>query len=276
MKLKSLLELTPLVDVFLILLFAFMINSRQTTEAQQASLLEAKQQEATLIERVRNLEEQLLQYQSHLDASHEQVLEYQWRLEEQGRVLDETLIDLSGRLSGFFGRLDSVLQQEVLQGQLSQDDFDRFRNRVGALGLDQTENMIRKIYLLSELEAYASFINIYLDSSNQVILNDQVTGVSLSSYDTELDDFEPQAKKLYLDNLEKLLWEQYQTLLKGNQKLGDVVMITFGHSATAMTGVVSLTDQVLNNFYLKLKTAEGNARKVFYSSLGFYPIKNQL
>ncbi len=275
MKLKSIIELTPLLDVFLILIFAFMINTKESANEQQLALEMAQHENSMLNIQLQEQTQQLQQYRQNLDSSQIRVLRYEQELAEQKELLTHTLSQVERKLSLFFEQQEQKLQAQSNDGSLTENDYQNFADHLEKMELNPSASFIEQVYILGELNAYASTITVYLDDSNQVWINRTPTELSLNSFDEKLGQFDPESVAAFSQQLQMLLKEHYNQRKKGENKLGEVVLLTFGHSNTSMRGVIRLVGNLTESFYQEMQQTEGSFRKIFYSNLGFYPFETQ-
>lgn len=270
MKLKSVVELTPLLDVFLILIFAFMIKANQDIQISKEDLKKMREQLSLTQDSLVSKQQLIASYQENLDSSQVRVLRLESALSEQKIQLNEGIKALSEKLEKFFGTMEIELEAMVEDGELNESDFDYFKNQIAAFQPENHLGIIQKIYTLTELEAYATVFDVYLDSSNEISLYGEPTGVALYGYDESEDRFPPERVEAFVNGLENVLDEAYRDKLRSTEKVGDIVLITFGYSNDAMRGGIKLSDRVINDYYKALEDRE-SGRKVFYAPLGFYP-----
>ncbi len=271
MKFRSITDLTPLIDVFLILVFVLLIGNRQEL---QSTVLEVTQLQNSVdsLQNVNDLQKSLNEaFQQDLSASEDSIIKYRRALEVQQNTLQSTIVAISGKLSKLFGATTLDLQEKVLNNQLSLEDYDQFVTRLESLELTEQEGLIEKIYILSELQSIATTINVYLDSGNVVRIAGEPTNIALNRFNTETGDFEEQAQLEFKKALDSALENFYDDLRRSEEKPGDLILITFGYSEKAMRGAIKIAENQTKNFYKDLMLREAGSKKIFYAPLGFYP-----
>ena len=275
MKIRSITDLTPLIDVFLILVFVLLIGAQEgkkITEAQISDL----QQKIDSLQQISDLQLELNQaFKDDLSASEDSILKYRQELKIQQNTLQSTIVSISEKLSQLFNETDLTLQQKVFDNELSAEDYNTFTEKLENLQLTQQEGLIEKIYILSELESIATVISVYLDSGNVIRIDGSMQPIQLNEFDSETGDFTEEARNNFSENLQNTLLGHYESLRRGNQKPGEIVLITFGYSEQAMRGAIRITEKVSKNFYNELIVREAGGKKVFFAPLGFYPLSNE-
>ncbi|UZR95447.1 hypothetical protein [Chondrinema litorale] len=275
MKIRSITDLTPLIDVFLILVFVLLIGAQEgkkITEAQISDL----QQKIDSLQQISDLQLELNQaFKDDLSASEDSILKYRQELKIQQNTLQSTIVSISEKLSQLFNETDLTLQQKVFDNELSAEDYKTFTEKLENLQLTQQEGLIEKIYVLSELESIASVISVYLDSGNVIRIDGITRPIQLNEFDSETGDFSDVARNDFSENLQTTLLDHYENLRRSNQKPGEIVLITFGYSEQAMRGAIRITEKVSRNFYNELIVREAGGKKVFFAPLGFYPLSNE-
>ncbi len=276
MKLKSIVELTPLLDVFLILIFAFMINARQTASEQQLRVELTEHDNSLLRMELEAKAQQIEQYQQNLDSSQIRALRYEQELSAQKILLDETLGQIEEKMRLFFTESKSSLQARTQSGEVAQLDYDNFAQRLEQMELTPSASFIEQVYILGELNAYSTTISVYLDDSNRVWIDRQPTQIALTTFDEATGTFAPSLVEAFSNELHTALLAFYEGRKKGESKLGEVVLFTFGHGSAAMRGVIQATGSTTERVYRHVQHNEGSFRKVFYSNLGFYPFEQRI
>ena len=273
MRLRSIVELTPLLDVFLIIIFAFMINNKETVNEKQLELELQQHENELLTLALEKKEEELKQYKQNLDSSQIRVVQYEHELKEQKELLNQTISQVDKKMSLFFEEEKLELTQQNEEGTLTEIDYQNFLEKLEKIELQPSASFVEQVYILGELNAYASTISIYLSDSNEVWIDRKPTGISLTQFDEEIGDFSPELVTAFEEELKNTLKEFYTNSKKGDNKLGEVVLFTFGHSSAAMRGVINACSNTTEKFYQEVQQTEGSFRKVFYSNLGFYPFQ---
>lgn len=271
MKFKSITDLTPLIDVFLILVFVLLIGSNQK---QQETVIEANRLNNSIdsLQQIAKVQQALNEaFQQDLSASEDSIIKYRQALEIQQQTLQNTIVSISGKLSELFNETTLDLQQKVLANKLSMEDYDTFTQKLEDLKLTEQEGLIEKIYILSELQSVATTITIYLDSGNVISIAHEVQPLALNQFDDNTGDFDIEAKEQFAQKLSSTLENYYDNLRRSEQKPGELVLITFGYSEQAMRGAISITTDVTKTFYQNLMLRENGSKKIFYAPLGFYP-----
>ncbi|WP_020526537.1 hypothetical protein [Flexithrix dorotheae] len=271
MKLKNLLELTPLIDVFLILLFVFMINQK---EGEQAFETEKNQIEGELkasLEKLADQQQKSLAYESSLDESERKIKMYEQELLAQKELLEKSTAEISRKLMDLFGQTSYSLENKVLDGELTPDFYYQYLDQLQNTDIVDSTKIIQQIMVLGELKAYSTIINIYVNNNNQVLINGKTLSISLGEFDENTGDFAPEMKESFETGLKNELENHYEVQKKSREKLGEIVMITFGHAEKTLTGVIKLTDSISRAFYSETRQIEGNSKKIFYSNLGYFP-----
>jgi|GEM_PF-4338758 len=271
MKFKSITDLTPLIDVFLILVFVLLIGNNQKLQetAMRANQLNDRidsLQQIALVQKELNEA-----FQQDLSASEDSIIKYRQALEIQQQTLQNTIVSISGKLSELFNETTLDLQQKVLDNRLSMEDYDTFTQKLEDLKLTEQEGLIEKIYILSELQSIATTITIYLDSGNVISIADELQPIALNKFDENTGDFDMDAQEQFSQKLSNALESYYDNLRRSEQKPGELVLITFGYSEQAMRGAISITEDITKSFYQNLILRENRSKKVFYAPLGFYP-----
>lgn len=273
MNLRSVIELTPLLDVFLIIIFGFMINHKGTSDEKQLEV-EMKEHEISLLKlKVEEKQEEISQYRKNLDSSQIRIARYEQELESQKVLLYQTLERVEKKMSLFFREAKSKQKKEKLEGKLAAADYQNFAERLEKMITTPSENFIEQLYVLEELNAYATTISIYLDTANQIWIDHKPSGAMLknSDFDEKTGDFAPEKIEIFKKNLTEKLKNLYNDRKKGTDKMGEIVLLTFGHSNKAMRGVISISKKLTENFYKETLRTEGQFRKILYADLGFYP-----
>lgn len=273
MKLRSIVELTPLLDVFLIIIFAFMINNRETVNEKQLELELIEHENELLTIAIKDKEEELKQYQQNLDSSQIRIVQYEQELKDQKELLNNTLAEVDKKMMLFFEEEKLEIEQQNEEGILTDLDYTNFFEKLEKTELKPSESFVEQLYILGELNAYATTISIYLDDSNQIWIDRALTDISLNEFNTETGELSEEFVTVFKENLSTRLENYYDQRKKGDNKIGEVVLFTFGHSSASMRGVISESRQIVENFYKEVVQTEGNFRKVFYSNFGFYPFK---
>ncbi len=271
MKFKSITDLTPLIDVFLILVFVLLIGSNQK---QQETVIEANRLNNSIdsLQQIAKMQQALNEaFQQDLSASEDSIIKYRQALEIQQQTLQNTIVSISGKLSELFNETTLDLQQKVLANKLSMEDYDTFTQKLEDLKLTEQEGLIEKIYILSELQSVATTITVYLDSGNVISIAHEVQPLALNQFDDNTGDFDIEAKEQFAQKLSSTLENYYDNLRRSEQKPGELVLITFGYSEQAMRGAISITTDVTKTFYQNQMLRENGSKKIFYAPLGFYP-----
>ena len=271
MKLRSIIELTPLLDIFLILIFAFMIKAQSDIKVQKADVDMLQQEITEQRDSLASARSQISAFRENLDSSEIRTLQLEAQLIDREVQLKDGIHALSEKLSEFFGSTELELGDMVEDGELSDEDFQYFRKQISQFTPSQNPDIIRKVYTLTELEAYTSVFDVYLNEENEVELLGESTGIVLRDYDEEEDRFPASAIEQFGLSLSEKLEDAYRQKERSKERLGDVVMITFGYSNSAMRGAIKLTDRTIDDFYKELDVREKPGRKVFYAVLGYYP-----
>ncbi len=273
MKLRSIVELTPLLDVFLIIIFAFMINNRETVNEKQLDLELQKHENTLLSLEIENKDAELKQYKENLDSSQIRVLQYERELKTQKKVLDNTLAQVNEKMSLFFEEEKLELKRQNEEGDLTELDYQNFLERVEKIELQPSASFVEQVYILGELNAYATTISIYLSDSNAIWIDRTPAGISLNKFNEETGTFNPELVSAFNEELYSTLKEFYAQRKKGDNKLGEVVLFTFGHANEAMRGVIQESEKTIERFYQETLQNEGGYRKIFFSNFGFYPFQ---
>ncbi|MDW7693994.1 hypothetical protein R9C00_04490 [Flammeovirgaceae bacterium SG7u.111] len=263
MKIRSVLELTPLLDIFLLLLFAFIVNKKQTGSKELA----IAQQTADSLQQV------IAEFSTDLDSSQQRALNYEKQLKEQRELLASSLKTVSEKLGEFLGTKTEEVRKKAEENLLSMDDYDQFAQNIESLELSDPNNLIQKVYMLKELQAITSIVSIYLGDNNEIFIDGAPTSISLQDLDEQTGSFPTEAVEGFKYQLKARLEETYLDRKTSEMKLGDVVLFTFGHSDQSMRGAISAGKAAVHDFYRDIELRENNARKVFYADLGFYPFE---
>lgn len=271
MRFKSITDLTPLIDVFLILVFVLLIGNRQELEDTTRQINQL-QTSVDSLQAINSLQQSLNQaFQQDLSASEDSIIKYRQALEVQQNTLQNTIVSISSKVSNLFGATTINLQDKVLNNQLSLEDYDHFVEKLESLELTEQEGLIEKIYILSELQSIATTVNVYLDSGNVVTIANETTTIALNQFNEETGDFEENAKEVFKTELTQQLDTFYEDLRRSETKPGELILITFGYSEQAMRGAIKIAENETKNFYKDLILREAGSKKIFFASLGFYP-----
>ncbi len=268
MKIKSLIELTPLLDVFLILIFAFLVSYRTRSQSEQAA---AKASVDSLQQIIKNLETKLEIYSSNLDSAELKSVRLLNQLREQQQMFQEAMISLSEDMADFFAdsRLNALAMKE--KGELSTEDFEKFLEGIEQIVPENKKEFIRKVYILKELDAFSSVLDVYVNDQNELLIQGKPTGLTLNDFDEKLDDFPKTSRERFEQKTRELLEQAFQNGLRGKEKFGDILLITLGHSGQTLQGVIALTKKCVSEFYRQIQRSEAGNRKILYSEIGYYP-----
>ncbi len=269
MKLRSLIELTPLLDVFLILIFAFLAGYKAKTQTAEEK---NKVQLDSIESANKYLESKLSTYMSSLDSTRLKAAATLSQLEAQQELFRQTMINLSEDFADFFE--DSRINAEELKnkGELSSQDYDKFLESIEELIPENRKEFIRKVFVLKELNSYSTVFDIYIDDQNQLHIQNKPTGIFLNDFDERIDDFPTPSKDRFFQKTTEWLESAYSKGQKGKEKLGDIILISFGHGGQTMQGVIALAKKAAKEFHQKIQNIEKGSRKVLFSELGYYPI----
>ncbi len=271
MKHKSVLELTPLVDIFLILVFGLTIHYEGKQDGYAFSLEVARQEAATAELTIREQETELARYKASLNRSASQVLAYEKQLEEQKALMDQAMLALAGKMGQFLGATALELEAQANNGTLRQEDYRNFLNTIDKLVPDNAQGMLERVYVLAELQAYATVVSVYLNDSSQLLIDKKQTGIRLRGFDEQLGAYPPGEQARFQEQLKTALENHYEAEKRGEQKLGEVVLFTFGHASGAVRTAIRLAQTTVSGVHKETALREGYARKVFYADLGYYP-----
>ncbi|MBX2843403.1 MAG: hypothetical protein KTR26_16650 [Flammeovirgaceae bacterium] len=271
MKLKNFLELTPLIDVFLILLFVFMINQKEQEQAFEQEKIQLSGDLKASYEKLADQKLKSSTFESSLSESDKKIKMYEQELLAQKELLEKSTEEISRKLMDLFGQTSYSLEKKVLDRELTPDFYYQYLEQLQKTDLIDSTKIIQQIMVLGELKAYATIINIYVDNDNQVLLNGKALPISLGEFDENTGDFDLEMKESFIKGLIIELENHYEKQKKSKEKLGEIVMITFGHAEKTLTGVIRITESVLRKYFAETRQIEGNSKKIFYSNMGYFP-----
>lgn len=275
MRPRSLIELTPLLDIVLIFSFVLIIRQHHTALLQGSEQERLRRSVAELEGELARKEELLRHYKADVDSSSLRIMQYEEQLSAQTALMEDALVQMSDRMADFFDQEELRLRSQKAQGKLQKADYQNFQDRLRQFVPDQETELIRKVYTLQELAAYATIIPVYVSSQNEILLDDQPTGIWLRDFDEAKGDFAEGLGQKFEERLYQRLEQDYERRKKSPERVGEVVLLTFGHSRQAMRGVLLAARRQTSRFFQQLRLREANARKVFYADMGFYPMQEK-
>jgi biopolymer transport protein ExbD len=266
---RSLIELTPLLDVFLILIFAFLVGYKTQNQKVEKKYLSERD---SLVSSQMVLESKLSSYRGSLDSTQLKASAMLNQLTEQQELFRQTMIRLSEDFADFFQ--DSRIHADSLKksGALSNQDYEKYLESIEELIPENRQEFIRKVFVLKELSSYSTVFDIYLDDENQLHIQNSPTSIMLNDFDERLDDFPEASKKRFTQKAVQFLEAAYQKGQKGKEKFGDIILITFGHGGQSMQGVIGLSKKIAKDFYQQIQQEQAGRKKVLFSDLGYYPL----
>jgi biopolymer transport protein ExbD len=195
MKQKIFLDLTPLLDVVLILLFAFMLNVNVATSEKDIKIQEKNQINATLKETINDKNEHIKQLQSNIKNLNQMINKLQDNMDELSFDTaneKETIKKISNNLAKWFKdnqyKLDNITNEDSINSLIDEDSLLK--------QLSKYETISKKYF----------FIDIKLkSSSNKLFINGEDAKTFISLEEILTDDDKNNKKEQVKDIIEKVI-----------------------------------------------------------------------
>ncbi|MCT4596842.1 MAG: hypothetical protein N4A50_03030 [Vallitalea sp.] len=195
MKQKIFLDLTPLLDVVLILLFAFMLNVNVANSEKDNKIQEKNQINATLKETINDKNEHIKQLQSNIQNLNQMINKLQNNMDELSFDTaneKETIKNISNNLAKWFKdnqyKLDNITNEDSINSLIDEDSLLK--------QLSKYETISKKYF----------FIDIKLkSSSNKLFINGEDTKTFISLEEILTDDAKNNKKEQVKDIIEKVI-----------------------------------------------------------------------
>ncbi|MCK5130493.1 MAG: hypothetical protein KAQ68_11610 [Clostridiales bacterium] len=185
MKKRALIELTPLLDVILLILFAFIITMQSETDLQQAKVddltqeYEAYQEEYDTLEREQSeLQTQITQLLQEKSSLEQEVIDTSQLLDDETVANDEEKQTLDTALEGFkqMTQLDNTRLSEILD---SKSNPAKILNE-----MVDADDLVLEIYKYSFVMNRFYFLDVEITgANNRIIVNGTPTSIVIPPED---------------------------------------------------------------------------------------------
>ncbi len=194
MKKRSIIELTSLLDIILILLFAFMLNMNTAGESLHEENLQLKEQTTFLTGERQGLQTELDQLQTQMEAM-------QFTHEKEKKTL--------GELAKGIARFLEVEEEELLSALelVESNDYERMERMLNQV--TERGQIVKELWKHEMLVKRFYFIEVGLKhSTNQLYINDSQTTVTIHHDELKNSPDRINKKEKIKDTIERFINER--------------------------------------------------------------------
>lgn len=193
MKQRIFLDLTPLLDVVLILLFAFMLNMHVSSSQRDTELEKQTAKNQTLSDAVTERNEQISALAKELQHAKDQQQKLEEEISQMVSTMDverESIEAIAGQLSKWFGdtSLKTIADEKMIEKFLDKN------------------TIYEELYKYDTLAKRYFFVDIKLQTSdNEILINDTHTRISITREDILSNEKLDFKRDQLLEAIEKVL-----------------------------------------------------------------------
>lgn len=247
-------QLTPLLDLLLIVIFAQYLDVESTTRRETVQWQSSREQTALQLEealrQILDLKTQMIELQASAQLAETRSLDA-----ERFRVQR----DLVGELVAEMFRIPEPVVNQMLKQMTSagpgpsSDDLARFRRRLHDLSGDSSAQVVEHLLAFGEMRKRIDLWELYLNDAGELIL-----AAGERKFQFRVESTEDVVAKLY---------DAYKTLPESKSMV--LVLFTYGD---ARFGSLKVTLDALPRALDQIRLDSGTRTRIEYAILGFRPV----
>ena len=207
MRKRSIIELTPLLDVILLLIFVFMINMQSSSDSMdkkydelEASYEDAAEQNTQLEQENEDLQSRIYALEEENSELNEKVSQLTQQIGYEAAANDAERQSIQKAMEAF-KELTGITDSELAGLLQSQEDASQVLN-----DMTDAEDIVLELYKYSYVMNKFFFVDVELvGADNRILINGEQIQVAVSSGDTQDTDTQHEKSIKIYDELQKTI-----------------------------------------------------------------------